>query len=263
MSVLGTLSNLADDVAIAVSPLGPGGEALNLLSHGDLGKITGRDKHEPLSQLLRGGGFADSEIPTGIGVINAESGGVPNRHARNDGGPGFDSVGLGMINTKAHHEWLVSVVGKADQASIYKWLENPVNNIKAMKHVFDGQGWSGWTMYKNGKYKQYMKNDKSVLVDDRSVGEAITDVPGDVVSTATSGIEAVGKGVISIAENLGILFQASTYFRLLKGSGGALFIIIGTTTLVYYFAKTASGTSPMKAAASVVPSAKAIAKVVK
>lgn len=223
----------------------------------ELNSLTGKDKSMKLSALLRGAGFSGADIPIGIGVINAESGGNPNSVNANDGGPGYPSVGLGQINTKAHLAALRSASGKTTLPEIIKWLKNPVNNVKFMKTVHGGSnGWNNWTMYTNGKYRLYTRRDKDVKTEDFSFGEAITDIPGDAAGAVTGGIESVGKF-------FSILTSADTWFRVLKGSGGAMFIVLGTGTLIFAFAKSAFNSDTGRVATKVVAKATPVGKAVK
>lgn len=38
-----------------------------------------------------------------------------------------------------------------------KQLKECMHNIKVAKQIFDAQGWSPWSVYKSGKYKQYVR----------------------------------------------------------------------------------------------------------
>ncbi len=93
-----------------------------------------------LVELALGAGFGRDNANIMAAVAMAESSGQPG--ARGDGGA---SHGLWQIYTKAHPQL----------ARKYN-LFDVEDNAKAARDVYKGQGFSAWTMYKNGGYKKHL-----------------------------------------------------------------------------------------------------------
>jgi len=79
---------------------------------------------------------------TWVAIALAESGGNTHAHAS----VGENSRGLWQINLNAHGGW----VGNRD-------LFDPNVNAWAAKRVCEMQGPTAWSVYTNGRYKQYLE----------------------------------------------------------------------------------------------------------
>lgn len=90
--------------------------------------------------IAKQAGFPESELDVMVAIALAESGGVPN--AMGDGGV---SIGLWQINTRAHPEYTVED------------LRDPLKNARAaLKIAHTPRGLKHWSVYRSGRYKQYL-----------------------------------------------------------------------------------------------------------
>jgi len=84
-------------------------------------------------------GFPNPKLAAAIAL--AESGGIPGAIVRSSK---EYSVGLWQINTLAHRQYSVED------------MKNPIKNaVAALQISQHGKNWRPWTMYRNGKYKQF------------------------------------------------------------------------------------------------------------
>jgi Lysozyme like domain len=104
-----------------------------------IGKLSFGD----LQSLASQAGFSDEDSVTMAAIALAESSGNPSAVGDLDITPG-GSVGLWQINLKAHPE--------LDTAA----LTDPATNAAAAYSVFQSQGFSAWSTYKNGAYEKYL-----------------------------------------------------------------------------------------------------------
>ena len=70
------------------------------------------------------------------------------------------SVGVYQINLAKDHcngKWVHAskVPGKTMEEKI-EWLQDPINNIKIAKQIFDASGWSPWSAYTSGRYLEFL-----------------------------------------------------------------------------------------------------------
>lgn len=122
------------------SPTGPTGE----LNMGAVNR--GQLTIEQLVGLAKGAGFSQSDAVTMAAVAMAESSGISTRF-RSD----TDVHGLWQIRFPVHVDKLKSLgITTRDQ------LYDPVANAAAAKAVYDSQGISAWSAYKNGNYQSYL-----------------------------------------------------------------------------------------------------------
>lgn len=97
---------------------------------------------ERLLQLMMETGFPDPNMATAIAL--AESGGVPGAKGDMRNGE-FWSYGLFQINIKAH-----PIYGA-------KEMLDPVKNAAAAYHISKGgKNWKPWSVFKSGRYKNYL-----------------------------------------------------------------------------------------------------------
>lgn len=116
--------------------------------------MTSRSRYSfsELADYARRGGWSEEEIPQAVAIAMAESGGNP--LALNDNpSTGDKSFGLMQIN-------MIGGLGpeRARQFGLsrYEDLYDPVRNFQAAKAIRDSQGWPAWSVYKSGRYKDYL-----------------------------------------------------------------------------------------------------------
>jgi hypothetical protein len=123
-----------------------------------------------------GAGFRSKDLPTAVAVAMAES--RLNTDAIGDGG---NSFGLWQIHKPSHPELFA---GNAN------WRD-PATNARMAKAVHDKQGWSAWTMYKNGVYLLFIsgasiQNAVRVAETEGGTSAAISGVTGTVENVTGS-----------------------------------------------------------------------------
>lgn len=118
---------------------------------------------EQIKEKIREVFGEDAEIA--IAIATAESGlvsdksnvwGDPNNPKR-----GECSIGLFQINLKSNgcegvNVHASKIPGDTLEEKI-EWLKVPENNILIAKFIYGSSGWYPWSVYKNGKYKQFLK----------------------------------------------------------------------------------------------------------
>ena len=107
---------------------------------------------QQIAQLARQAGWSEDKIPFVVGVAGAESGFNPKALNPNVS-TGDESYGLMQIN-------MLGAMGperlKAFGLKSKEQLYDPLTNLKAAKKIYEWQGPSAWSVYKSGKYKDYM-----------------------------------------------------------------------------------------------------------
>jgi hypothetical protein len=105
-----------------------------------------------IAAYVRKAGYPEHLIPTKVAIAMAESSGNPFAHNPN-ANTGDNSYGLFQIN-------MLGGMGperrKQFGISSNDQLFNPELNAKAAKQIFDSQGLNAWSVYKSGKYKDFM-----------------------------------------------------------------------------------------------------------
>ena len=106
-----------------------------------------------LQGLAEGAGFKGEDARTMAAIAMAESSGNPKAHNPN-ASTGDNSYGLFQIN-------MLGGMGpeRRKQFGIEsnEQLFNPATNARAAKQVYDSQGFGAWSVYKSGKYKEFLK----------------------------------------------------------------------------------------------------------
>jgi hypothetical protein len=158
-------------------------------------------------------GVYSDQANIGAAIAMAESQGVKNcQHLNSDG-----SIDRGpfAINSKWHPEvpdscaYSLSCSAQAAREIAGGGKGGAVKDVD----------WSPWTTYKSGAYKEYLQNYKTSYPG-KSTGQKVASGPvGDAVASVTDPLA-------SLVGTLGILFQASTWFRVGKVLLGAVFLII-------------------------------------
>jgi len=142
-------------------------------------------------------GELTAEASTLLAIVFAESDGfeqvqsgnlATNQNISNRSGMAEPSFGLFQINADVHLgkirkeaggeiNWSNSTqlnnsisnknfydLAIADQEAVAKWLSNPKNNSKIAKQVYDDQGYTAWSVYKNNDYMDYIKDATAATV---------------------------------------------------------------------------------------------------
>lgn len=99
---------------------------------------------QEIASAMSAAGWPASQIPTGVAVAFAESGGNPNATNRNNNGS--TDHGLFQINS----------IHKATLAS-GNWA-NPTDNARMALKVYKeaGNSWRPWVAYKSGSYRKFV-----------------------------------------------------------------------------------------------------------
>jgi len=125
-----------------------------------------------LASLARQAGFEESTIPTIVGIARAESGGNP--FALNpDRSTGDESYGLMQVNMIDYPDYQLGQsrlreFGLKEKSELY----DPLTNMRAAKRIFDTQGPNAWSVYKSGKYKEYVPGAAQIASTGQSYGGA-------------------------------------------------------------------------------------------
>lgn len=105
-----------------------------------------------LASFARKAGFSEELIPTMVGISKAESGGNPLAF-NPDASTGDLSYGLMQIN-------MIGGMGperrQAFGIKTNEELYDPLTNFKAAKKIYDQQGLGAWSVYRSGKYKDFL-----------------------------------------------------------------------------------------------------------
>jgi len=105
-----------------------------------------------IASFARKAGFPEELIPTMVGISKAESGGDPLAFNPN-ASTGDLSYGLMQIN-------MLGGMGpeRRKEFGIRKneELYDPITNFKAAKKIYDQQGLGAWSVYRSGKYKDFL-----------------------------------------------------------------------------------------------------------
>ena len=152
---------------IAHSEITPAVASPNQLGEGRIYKVTHVLPQERINKRpLKTIGTIEEEIRKVFGIFSnialavatAESHLKPNAILKT---PRECSVGLFQINLARNYcrgKWIHAgkVPGKTMDEKI-KWLQNPINNIKIAKQIFDASGnFNPWSTYANGDYLEYL-----------------------------------------------------------------------------------------------------------
>jgi hypothetical protein len=105
-----------------------------------------------LASFARKAGFPEELIPTMVGISKAESGGNPLAFNPN-ASTGDLSYGLMQIN-------MLGGMGperrKEFGIKTNEELYDPLKNFQAAKKIYDQQGLGAWSVYRSGKYKDFL-----------------------------------------------------------------------------------------------------------
>ena len=111
-------------------------------------------------QLAFNQGFNDRDAVKLLAIALAESSGDPEAH-NDDASTGDDSYGLWQIN-------MLGDMGPERRAALglisNDQLNDPTINAMAMRYVFKLQGFNAWSVYKSGKYREFLPDAQRALV---------------------------------------------------------------------------------------------------
>lgn len=97
-------------------------------------------------------GFPTQEIVVAVAVALAESDGDPAATHKNSDGPQSTDYGL----------WQVNKYWNPDTFSLGDWSDPHVNAKMALV-VWRRQGWSGWSTFNSGSYKQFLDRARAAV----------------------------------------------------------------------------------------------------
>ena len=121
-----------------------------------------------LASLARQAGFEENTIPTIVGTLG------PSRMALNpDRSTGDESYGLMQVNMIDYPDYQLGQsrlreFGLKAKSDLY----DPLTNMRAAKRIFDTQGPNAWSVYKSGKYKEYIPDAGQIASTGQSYGGA-------------------------------------------------------------------------------------------
>lgn len=111
-------------------------------------------------QLAFNQGFNDRDAVKLLAIALAESSGDPEAH-NDDASTGDDSYGLWQIN-------MLGDMGPERRAALglisNDQLTDPTINAMAMRYIFKQQGFNAWSVYKSGKYREFLPDAQRALV---------------------------------------------------------------------------------------------------
>lgn len=132
--------------------------------------MTSRSRYSfsQLADFARQAGWDEREIPQAVAIAMAESGGNP--LALNDNpATGDRSFGLMQINMLGKlRQPRLAEFGLQDERELY----HPVTNFRAAKAIRDSQGWPAWSVYKSGRYKNFLPGVEQSLASAPAAGSA-------------------------------------------------------------------------------------------
>jgi hypothetical protein len=133
---------------------------------------------QQIAALLKKQGFAKEKIPTMTAIALAESGGRPEA---------FNPKGL----DKSYGLFQVNMYGGLGPARMKQFglkqekeLFNPETNVRAAKQILGSQGLGAWSVYKSGKYKEFLPQAQKAV---QALGSDQAQQPTQPPSTGAQG----------------------------------------------------------------------------
>lgn len=176
-----------------------------------------------IAEVAQRAGFTGNDLVISVAVALAESGG--------------DTEAVNAAGLKDHGLWQINGVHK-DLLAKEDWRD-PYANARMAKAVWNGQGWRGWTQYKNGAYFAFMPRAKKAT----NSGKGVT-------FTATNDSEfeqfvaPVTDPITAVADSFNFLTDGGNWARLGLYLAGLVLLFFGLTELI-------GGTGTTKQAAKV------------
>jgi len=135
-------------------------------------------KAQEIASLLQQQGFDKEKIPTMTAIALAESGGRTQA---------FNPTGL----DKSYGLFQVNMYGGLGPARMKQFglksekeLFDPVTNIRAAKNILGSQGLGAWSVYKSGKYKEFLPQAQQAA---QQLGQQATEQKPEQVATGPKG----------------------------------------------------------------------------
>tara|TARA_B000000557_G_scaffold75761_1_gene60436 strand:+ start:3388 stop:5274 length:1887 start_codon:yes stop_codon:yes gene_type:complete len=113
----------------------------------------GKASSEQIARIAKTAGIPEKHIPTMVAIALAESGGNIGARYNPEGNTGEDSYGLWQINMDPRYEdERLKLFGIDNKKKLF----DPVTNAKAAYEIFKQQGFNAWTVYRTGKYRDFL-----------------------------------------------------------------------------------------------------------
>jgi hypothetical protein len=171
---------------------------------------------------MKKAGWTANRIPAGLGIINAESGGDAKARHKNTDGRGTTDRGGWQFNDYWHKEVSDSCADDPVCSSRAAW--------RVSKHGTDFSQWStnGAAPIQTLAIKNGKVGSGGILGDAAdAIGSVIPDIPNPL-----AGIDAVGDALRKFVGFFASLFEANTWFRILKVVGGVIILSVSVVALV-------------------------------
>ena len=113
----------------------------------------GKASPEQIARIAKTAGIPDKHIPIMVSIALAESGGDIGARYNPEGNTGEDSYGLWQINMDPRYaDERLKLFGIDNKKELF----DPVTNAKAAYEIFKLQGFDAWTVYRTGKYRNFL-----------------------------------------------------------------------------------------------------------
>ena len=113
----------------------------------------GKASPEQIARIAKTAGIPEKHIPTMVSIALAESGGNIGARYNPEGNTGEDSYGLWQINMDPRYaDERLKLFGIDNKKKLF----DPVTNAKAAYEIFKQQGFNAWTVYRTGKYRDFL-----------------------------------------------------------------------------------------------------------
>ncbi len=192
-----------------------------------------------LSDLVVEAGWAGNEARTATAVILAESGGDPEARS-------WCCTGLMQVHY-IHAATFARMFGAPKEREAFrKWLENPRNNLKAAKKLYDDSKWRPWDVCDrtpnctSGSALSHIGQDKEITVGKGGPPGLLEDAKGAV--EAVSALNPA-SAIKQLAEVISKLFDPSFWLRAGKVWGGWILILLGVGSLLVILLKPLVGSA--------------------
>jgi len=208
--------------------------------------------------LAKNAGLPDDKARIAAAIAMAESGGNPN-DLNDNPGTGDLSYGLWQIN-------MIGSMGPSRRAmyglSKNEDLFNPVINARVMSAIsHQGQNFTAWSTYKDGKYNQYLTTSVAWVPVPTPFGTVpVPTSPGDVAGAVTGGLsDAVGAAVSAgnaVVSTGKWVSNPRNWVRVGYVIGGSVLVIVG---LGHMLSQTGAGQAVVSGTKKVVSTGKKVA----
>lgn len=113
----------------------------------------GKASPEQIARIAKTAGIPEKHIPSMVAIALAESGGNISARYNPEGNTGEDSYGLWQINMDPRYaDERLKLFGIDNKKKLF----DPVTNAKAAYEIFKQQGFNAWTVYRTGKYRDFL-----------------------------------------------------------------------------------------------------------